>query len=852
MAMDADVIIVGGGLSGLVASHELLARGLRVLLVEQEPEQSLGGQAFWSLGGLFMVNTPLQRRMGIRDSHELALQDWMGTAGFDRKEDEWPRKWAQAYIDFAAGEKYSWLRGLGIRFFPIVGWAERGNGVASGRGNSVPRFHVTWGAGPGVLEPFLASVGAAVRKGSAVLRFRHRVDELIVTGGAVTGVRGCLLEPSDIHRGEGSSRKITGEFEYSAQAVIVASGGIGANLDLVRTNWPRRLGLPPGNLLCGVPEHVDGRMLGIAQRIGGNVINSDRMWHYTEGVANWNPIWKGHGIRILPGPSSLWFDATGKRLPAPFFPGFDTLGTLEYLRHTGYDHSWFILNQKIIRKEFSLSGSEQNPDLTGRNWGSMLGRAFGKHAPGPVEAFKSRGADFIVKPNLRELVEGMNALVGLPLLQYDTLLGEIMARDMEAENKFGKDLQVAVIRTARKYKGDRLTRAVPVHKILDPAAGPLIAVRLHILTRKTLGGLETNLDGQILDGGGTPITGLYGVGEAAGFGGGGMHGYSSLEGSFLGGCLFSGRTAGRALAKLLLALLIFVGCGLMTPCGLFAQVANHSPGLFPRKYMPGDKYRYQLTCEESQNGKWTTTTVSICELSVTVDSSGTPWDEVHWISVRRYAPGDTTDQSDIAQSLKPYRISLHPRGGMRMPPLTIPQMTEPITDFQTFFVAVAPVLGSVFLKKVGDKHTNSWPIIGDFSNGKNILKGQDCLQTSVELTGERDEGYTLLTSFMPPAKPNLTYLVPAMDTPVVADTMNNFQMVMPVGKDRFNIQYGREFFQINSIMAKSDGKLLSAKMINWLTLKLQTNCDSTYQHCRPAIPYEEERILTLTLLHSPN
>ena len=552
MPLDADVIIVGGGLSGLVAASELAIRGLRVLILEQEPEQSLGGQAFWSLGGLFLVDSPLQRRMGIKDSYELALQDWMGTAGFDRKEDDWPRKWAEAYVGFAAGEKYSWLRQLGIRFFPVVGWAERGGGKASGRGNSVPRFHVTWGTGPGVLAPFISRLDIAVKNGSTQLKFRYRVDELIVSNGAVTGVSGSILEPAFIKRGEKSSRQIIGDFSFTAQAVIVTSGGIGANPDLVRGNWPQRLGEPPSSLLCGVPEHVDGRMLGIAQRIGGNLINPDRMWHYTEGIKNWNPIWKDHGIRILPGPSSIWLDARGRRLPAPLFPGFDTMGTLEYLRATGYDYSWLILNQKIIRKEFALSGSEQNPDLTNKDWRLMLGRVWGRGAPGPVEAFKQHGEDFIVKENLKELVEGMNALTPSPLLSYDALLEEITARDREVENSFGKDWQVGAIRNARKYLGDKLIRTVPLHKILDPAAGPLIAVRLHLITRKTLGGLETNLNGQVLNAGGQPIAGLYAAGEVAGFGGGGMHGYSALEGSFLGGCLFSGRVAGRAVADVIL------------------------------------------------------------------------------------------------------------------------------------------------------------------------------------------------------------------------------------------------------------------------------------------------------------
>lgn len=549
MAMDADVIIVGSGLSGLVAANELAARGLRVLIIEQEPEQSLGGQAFWSLGGLFLVDSPLQRRLGIKDSYELALQDWMSTAGFDRNEDHWPRKWAEAYVGFAAGEKYSWLRQLGIRFFPVVGWAERRGGGASGRGNSVPRFHIIWGTGPGVLEPFILRLHAAVKKGNTRLKFRHRVDELIVSDGAAIGVSGSILEPSFISRGEKSSREVVGSFSFTAQAIIVTSGGIGANLDLVRESWPRRLGAPPSNLLCGVPEHVDGRMLAITRRIGGNLINPDRMWHYTEGIKNWSPIWKNHGIRILPGPSSIWLDARGRRLPAPLFPGFDTTSTLEYLLGTGYDHSWFILNQRIVRKEFALSGSEQNPDLTNKDWLLMLRRIWGKGAPGPVEAFKQNGEDFVVKDNLEDLVSGMNALARSPLLSYAAVLEEIRSRDLDVEKNFGQDLQVGEIRNARKYLGDRLIRTAPLHRILDPAAGPLIAVRLRVITRKTLGGLETNLRGQVLDAGGQPIPGLYAAGEVAGFGGGGMHGYSALEGSFLGGCLFSGRIAGRSAAE---------------------------------------------------------------------------------------------------------------------------------------------------------------------------------------------------------------------------------------------------------------------------------------------------------------
>jgi predicted oxidoreductase len=549
MPTDADIIVVGAGLAGLVAAAELADAGKRVIIVDQEPEHTLGGQAFWSLGGLFLVDSPEQRRMGIRDSYDLAFEDWMGTAAFDRPEDHWPRKWAEAYLAFAAGEKRAWLVAQGIRFFPIVGWAERGGYGAIGHGNSAPRFHVTWGAGPGVLEPFVRRVRAAAQRGLITLKFRYQVKELIVRGGVVEGVSGDMLEPSAVQRGQPSSRTVVGVFSLRAQAVIVAAGGIGANHDLVRQNWPARLGTPPTHMLAGVPDHVDGRMLAITAAAGGHVINPDRMWHYTEGLQNWNPIWSRHGIRILPGPSSLWLDAHGKRLPAPLYPGFDTLGALKYLRQTGYDYSWFVLTQKIIRKEFALSGSEQNPDLTNKSWRQVLGRAIGRAAPAPVEAFKQHGSDFVVKRTLVDLVRGMNALTEEPLIDLAALEHEIVARDRQIDNPFSKDTQITHIRGARNYWGDRLIRTAPPHKLLDPKAGPLIAVRLHILTRKTLGGLETDLSGRVLDSDGQPIEGLYAAGEVAGFGGGGMHGYSALEGTFLGGCLFSARTAGRAVAK---------------------------------------------------------------------------------------------------------------------------------------------------------------------------------------------------------------------------------------------------------------------------------------------------------------
>ncbi|MFF3399758.1 FAD-binding dehydrogenase [Streptomyces sp. NPDC002659] len=548
MAYDADVIVIGAGLAGLVATAELVDAGRKVILLDQEPEQSIGGQAHWSFGGLFFVDSPEQRRMRIRDSRDLALQDWLGTAGFDREEDRWPRQWAQAYVDFASGEKRAWLHAQGMRFFPVVGWAERGGYDATGHGNSVPRFHITWGTGPGVVAPFERRVRAGVARGLVQLKFRHRVTGLSSSGGTLDTVGGEVLEPSGAKRGTASSREVAGAFEFRAQAVIVTSGGIGGNHDLVRAQWPERLGTPPEKMLSGVPAHVDGLMIGIAERAGASHINSDRMWHYTEGIENWNPIWAKHGIRILPGPSSLWLDARGKRLPVPLFPGFDTLGTLEHIMKSGYDHTWFVLDEKIIGKEFALSGSEQNPDLTGKSIRDVIRRATAD-VPGPVKAFMDNGVDFVVEKDLSALVRGMNALTKEPLIDEARLRLEITARDREITNPFTKDLQVTAIRGARKYLGDKLIRTAAPHRILDPKAGPLIAVRLNILTRKSLGGLETDLSSRVLSDDGEPLAGLYAAGEAAGFGGGGVHGYRSLEGTFLGGCIFSGRAAGRAAAR---------------------------------------------------------------------------------------------------------------------------------------------------------------------------------------------------------------------------------------------------------------------------------------------------------------
>ncbi|MET8573206.1 FAD-binding dehydrogenase [Streptomyces sp. NPDC005012] len=556
--MDADVIVVGAGLAGLVAAHEITRQGRKVLLLDQEGPADLGGQAYWSFGGLFLVDSPEQRRLRVKDSFELAWSDWQGSAAFDRTEDEdsWAVRWARAYVEWAAGEKRSWLDGHGITFLPTVGWAERGDLRAGGHGNSVPRFHVAWGTGTGVVAPFVKYAQQAFQDGLLTFRHRHRVDELVVEQGAVRGVRGTLLAEDDTPRGVASNRDAVGEFDLTAQAVVVTTGGIGANHDIVRRYWPERLGTAPSSMVTGVPAYVDGRMLEISEAAGVRLVNRDRMWHYTEGVRNWDPIWAGHGIRILPGPSSLWLDALGRRLPAPCLPGYDTLGTLRHLRTAEglaeHGHSWFVLTQKIIEKEFALSGSEQNPDITAKDRKAFLKeRILGKGAPAPVDAFKRHGADFVVATTVEELVGKMNALTDEPLLDAAEVRRQIEERDRQLANPYAKDAQIQGIHNARRYLGDRLGRVAAPHRLLDPEAGPLIAVKLHILTRKTLGGIQTDLDSRALGPDGSPVEGLYAAGEVAGFGGGGVHGYNALEGTFLGGCLFSGRAAGRAAGRAL-------------------------------------------------------------------------------------------------------------------------------------------------------------------------------------------------------------------------------------------------------------------------------------------------------------
>ena len=519
------------------------------MIVDQEPRTNLGGQAWWSFGGLFFIDSPEQRRMGIKDSLDLARQDWFGNAGFDRDEDAWPRRWAEAYLQFAHEEKRSWLREKGVGFFPVVGWAERGGYTATGPGNSVPRFHITWGTGPGIVAPFQAAVEAGEAQGRVTILARHRVTALRTADGTVDRRAGDILAPSGAARGIATSREVVGSFEITAGATIVSSGGIGGNHDLVRRQWPARLGTPPATMITGVPAYVDGSMLAVTEEAGARLINGDRMWHYVEGIQNWDPVWPPprhpHPARAVVGvarrdrhsdcPCRCSRASTrSARSPTCGRPGTTTRGSCCRGR-----------SSRRSSRSRAASRTPTSPAATFLCWSRSR---LGKGAAGPVQAFMDHGVDFIVRDRLDELIAGMKALPGGEALDGERVRIEVEARDREIDNDFTKDAQIAMLRSARSYRGDRLVRTANPHRILDPKAGPLVAVKLHILTRKSLGGIETDLDGRALAPGGEPIPGLYAAGEASGFGGGGVHGYRALEGTFLGGCLFSGRTAGRAAA----------------------------------------------------------------------------------------------------------------------------------------------------------------------------------------------------------------------------------------------------------------------------------------------------------------
>ena len=531
-----DVIVIGAGSAGLVASLELLDHDRSVVMLDRCRPEEIGGLAREAFGGMFMVDTPQQRRSGIGDSVELALGDWLRIAGFD-DDDVWPRRWAEQYVARARDEVGGWLRKRGVWFFPVVNWAERG---VYGDGNSVPRFHLAWGCGQGLVDGVWEATESHRNRWKLDLRFRSRVSELLTDGdgGRVTGVR---VVPEDDGGDQG--------YELRAGAVIVAAGGIGGNLDIVRREWPDDLGPPPENILMGSHYYADGALHEEVARHGGNVTHISRMWNYADAVRHPKPRRPLHGVKLIPPRSGLLLDPTGKRYgPVPVMPTFDARYALERMCEDDRKYSWLVCNQRIARRELDVSGSEHNPQIREKRMARFLmSVVLGK--PALVDYFVKHCPDFVTAGSLPELARKMNEVTGDESLDAALMESEVRRYDDNLARGKGlwNDDQIRRIAQLRNWRGDRL-RTARFQRIADPDAGPLIAIRLQVMARKSLGGIQTDLQSRVLRADGEPIPGLYAAGEAAGFGGGGMHGRRSLEGTFLGGCVFSARLAARSIA----------------------------------------------------------------------------------------------------------------------------------------------------------------------------------------------------------------------------------------------------------------------------------------------------------------
>jgi uncharacterized protein len=540
-----DVIVVGAGIAGLVVTLELLEQfdtGKRILLVDRCRPEEVGGLAREAFGGMFMVDTREQRRSGIKDSVDLALEDWLRVAEFEAG-DVWPRRWAEEYVARARDEVGGWLKRYGVRFFPVVSWAERG---VYGDGNSVPRFHLAWGCGKALVDSLWAAIRAHPTRSRLEVRFGTRVTELLSDGNAI---RGCRLAP-DPGAEQAGAEASRSEAEVEATHVVIAAGGIGGNLDIVRREWPANLGSPPQQILMGSHYYADGAMHEEVQRIGGNVTHISRMWNYADAVRHPRPRRPLHGLKLIPPRSGLVLDPTGRRYgPIPLIPTFDAYYALERMCEDPRGYYWMICNWKIARRELDVSGSEHNPQIREKRLVRfLLSVVLGK--PTLVRYFVENCPDFVTARSLPELAQRMREVTNDGALEADTMQREVERYDATIAR--GKPLfnddQLRRIAQLRNWRGDRL-RTCAFQPIVDAGAMPLIAIRMTVMARKSLGGIQTDLDSRVLKPDGEPIDGLYAAGEAAGFGGGGMHGRRSLEGTFLGGCVFSGRRAARAIAR---------------------------------------------------------------------------------------------------------------------------------------------------------------------------------------------------------------------------------------------------------------------------------------------------------------
>ena len=530
--LQSDVVIIGAGISGIVTAIELLDANKKVLIVDRDLEENFGGLAKESFGGIFFVGSNQQRKSGIKDSPELAYRDWCSFAEFNDT-DLWPKKWAAYYTEYCTSKVQEWLCAKGIKFFPVVHWVERGLHIP---GNSVPRFHMVWGTGYELIMVLVNHLKKHKNAQNCQILFQHHVKGLLSQGGKVSGIHGL----------DESTGKV---FENNAEQVVIASGGVAGNLEKVRKEWDADMGNAPKKLLNGSHKYAIGELHDIAEGVNANVTHINNLWNYAAGVHHPEPNKENHGLSVVPPKSALWVNYEGERIgPQPLVSAYDTRFLVKRVCEQEHAWSWQIMNMKIAAKELAFSGSKYNDAIRNKQFFKFVLSVFTGNKK-LVKYMIENCVDFVVAENLEELAERMNELNGDSMVNKVKLKQSIHSYDemIDRGPKFHNDEQLRKIAQLRNYRGDR-ARVCNFQKIVDSKAMPLIAVREFILTRKSLGGIQTNLDSQVLSKEGNPIDGLYAVGEAAGFGGGGMHGKRSLEGTFLGGCVLTARAAAKSMS----------------------------------------------------------------------------------------------------------------------------------------------------------------------------------------------------------------------------------------------------------------------------------------------------------------
>jgi len=501
---EVDVIIIGAGIAGLVTALECLDQGRRVIILDRDEAENAGGLAKLAFGGMALVDTPVQRKMGIKDNREIAMKDWLSFAEFG-KEDYWPQQWARQYVNDSAEKVYQWLIEQGLKFLPAVNWVERG---LYHRGNSLPRYHILWGTGYRLVERFLELLKLHKNHNKLTYHFNQNVDGLISQNGRIVG-----CQATDEKSGQ--------ECEFYASNIVVATGGITGCLDKVRENWHTPWGSPPSEMLNGSHQYADGQLHDLVSEQGGVITHLDKMWNYAAGIPHPSPKFKSHGLSLIPCKSALWLDYSGKRIgPEPLVTGFDTNELCRRVSQLEKPYTWQLLNWRIAAKEFAISGSEHNPSIRDRNIVTFLKEVLlGNHRL--IKQLQDESDHFIVANDLAELVNKMNTLNHDNLVCFDTVQKEVAEYDemIRRGPALWNDDQLRRIQHARAWRSDKMRTCKP-KPILDSKAGPLIAIKLRLITRKSLGGIQTDLQSRVLDKAGSPMPGLYATGEAAGFGGG--------------------------------------------------------------------------------------------------------------------------------------------------------------------------------------------------------------------------------------------------------------------------------------------------------------------------------------------